>query len=78
MFEQSDLLVVGVNSDQSVRTLKGPGRPIYDEQTRMSLLANLLDVDYVIKRASKIISGTNPGPVAASGGEVSNNYGLTS
>jgi len=41
-------LVVGLNSDASVRRLKGEGRPIMDEQARALLLACLLMVDLVI------------------------------
>lgn len=42
-----DLLVVGVNSDDSVRTLKGPTRPLISEDERAELLAHLAVVDYV-------------------------------
>lgn len=45
---QGDLLVVAVNSDRSVRELKGPGRPIIDEQGRAEMLAALEAVDYVV------------------------------
>jgi D-glycero-beta-D-manno-heptose 1-phosphate adenylyltransferase len=44
---EGDVLVVGVNSDTSVRTLKGPGRPILDENARARLVAALRAVDYV-------------------------------
>jgi D-beta-D-heptose 7-phosphate kinase/D-beta-D-heptose 1-phosphate adenosyltransferase len=44
---QADLLVVGVNSDASVRALKGPSRPIHSEQARALVLAGLQAVDYV-------------------------------
>ena len=43
-----DLLVVGLNSDASVRRLKGPERPVNDEQSRALLLAALEMVDYVV------------------------------
>jgi len=43
-----DILVVGVNSDASVRQLKGSGRPINSEQDRAELLAALKPVDYVV------------------------------
>jgi D-glycero-beta-D-manno-heptose 1-phosphate adenylyltransferase len=46
--EQGDLLVVGVNADSSVRPLKGPGRPILDEQARAQLVAALRVVDFVV------------------------------
>ncbi|MBI3996489.1 MAG: D-glycero-beta-D-manno-heptose 1-phosphate adenylyltransferase [Candidatus Omnitrophica bacterium] len=42
-----DVLVVGVNSDRSVRALKGKGRPILNQQDRALLLAALACVDYV-------------------------------
>lgn len=42
-----DALVVGINSDRSVRALKGPGRPILNQQDRALLLAALACVDYV-------------------------------
>lgn len=41
-------LVVGLNSDASVTRLKGPDRPIMDEQARALLLASLLFVDLVV------------------------------
>lgn len=43
-----DVLVVGVNSDASVRRLKGPGRPIVPEAERAELLAALGCVDRVV------------------------------
>jgi len=42
-----DALVVGVNSDRSVRELKGPTRPVVPEQERAELLAALEAVDFV-------------------------------
>ncbi|MBN2809977.1 MAG: D-glycero-beta-D-manno-heptose 1-phosphate adenylyltransferase [Deltaproteobacteria bacterium] len=42
-----DLLIVGVNSDASVRRLKGEKRPIMPEAARAQLLAALASVDYV-------------------------------
>jgi D-glycero-beta-D-manno-heptose 1-phosphate adenylyltransferase len=41
-------LVVAVNSDESVRQLKGEGRPIMPENERAEILAALADVDAVI------------------------------
>ena len=43
-----DILVVGINSDESVRKLKGPTRPIQTENERAEILASLEFVDYVI------------------------------
>jgi D-beta-D-heptose 7-phosphate kinase/D-beta-D-heptose 1-phosphate adenosyltransferase len=42
-----DILVVGVNSDASVRGLKGPNRPILPEEERAEILSGLGCVDYV-------------------------------
>jgi D-beta-D-heptose 7-phosphate kinase/D-beta-D-heptose 1-phosphate adenosyltransferase len=44
---QADVLVVGLNSDASVRALKGPGRPVHAEAERSLVLAGLESVDYV-------------------------------
>jgi D-beta-D-heptose 7-phosphate kinase/D-beta-D-heptose 1-phosphate adenosyltransferase len=46
--EMGDLLVVGLNSDASVRRLKGPGRPILPFEERAELLAGLKAVDQVV------------------------------
>jgi len=42
-----DVLIVGVNSDASVRKLKGPKRPILPEKERTEILSGLGCVDYV-------------------------------
>jgi D-beta-D-heptose 7-phosphate kinase/D-beta-D-heptose 1-phosphate adenosyltransferase len=42
-----DILIVGLNSDDSVRTLKGAGRPIIPEQERAEILASFECVDAV-------------------------------
>lgn len=42
-----DALVVGINSDESTRQLKGPGRPLAPAEERAELLAALTCVDYV-------------------------------
>ncbi|MBW2109485.1 MAG: D-glycero-beta-D-manno-heptose 1-phosphate adenylyltransferase, partial [Deltaproteobacteria bacterium] len=44
---QGDMLVVGLNSDRSVRRIKGPPRPIVPEQERAEILAALACVDFV-------------------------------
>ena len=46
--EKGDILVVAVNSDESVRRNKGPGRPIIPLEERIELLENLGFVDYII------------------------------
>lgn len=43
-----DALVVALNSDRSVRVLKGEGRPILNERERAEVVAALQAVDYVI------------------------------
>src|SRR5438552_237298 len=45
---RGDILVVGVNSDASVRQLKGPGRPLIPAAQRVEILAALEYVDYVV------------------------------
>lgn len=45
--ELGDLLVVGLNSDESVSRLKGPGRPVNDQQARAEVLGGLAFVDYL-------------------------------
>lgn len=45
---EADILVVGVNSDDSVRRLKGEHRPVNNEHSRALILASLLVVDYVV------------------------------
>ena len=42
-----DILILGLNSDQSVRLLKGPGRPYVSEEDRAYILSQLLPVDVV-------------------------------
>ncbi len=43
-----DRLIVGLNSDESVRTLKGPTRPVWNEQERAAMLLALRCVDQVV------------------------------
>ena len=42
-----DALVVAINSDRTVRELKGPDRPVFDQAERAEILAALRAVDYV-------------------------------
>jgi len=42
-----DALVVAINSDRTVRELKGPDRPVFDQAERAEILAALRSVDYV-------------------------------
>ena len=59
-----DILVVGLNGDQSVRELKGADRPINNEKDRAEVLAALESVDFVTifpeLRATHFIEGAAP------------------
>jgi len=61
---QGDLLVVGLNSDRSIRALKGSDRPIYNAVDRARMLAALEMVDYVVvfddTRAERIVRKVGP------------------
>lgn len=46
--ELGDILVVGINSDSSIRRIKGPKRPIVEEHMRAYLLDSLKPVDFVV------------------------------
>ena len=46
--QQGDVLVVGINSDASVRRIKGPTRPVIEQDERAELLAALSCVDCVL------------------------------
>src|SRR5437868_495481 len=59
-----DVLIVGLNGDESVRKLKGPGRPVNREQDRAEVLAAVKSVDYVVifpqARATKFLAAARP------------------
>lgn len=59
-----DALAVAVNGDDSVRELKGPGRPLNAEQDRATVLAALESVDYVVvfpeTRATRVLAEVCP------------------
>ena len=59
-----DLLIVGVNSDESVRALKGDSRPVNVVSDRVEVLSELESVDYVVVfdelTAEKIVSEVLP------------------
>ena len=59
-----DLLVVGVNSDASVRSYKAPNRPIVPEAERAELIAGLGCVDYVVifeePTAERLLAAVRP------------------
>jgi len=62
--ELGDFLVVAVNGDQSVRSLKGAGRPLNSENDRAEVLAALDCVDFVTifpaLRATEVIKALRP------------------
>ena len=72
--EQGDALVVGVNADDSVRRLKGPGRPLVADVDRAELLAALEPVDLVVifgdLRADELLREVRP-DVYVKGGDYS-------
>lgn len=59
-----DCLIVGLNSDQSVRNLKGPTRPINHEDDRAEVLAGLRAVDFVVifgdQTAEQLVAEVKP------------------
>ena len=67
-----DVLVVGLNGDDSVHQLKGEGRPVNREQDRAEVLTALESVDYVTifpdKRATNFLRAAQPA-VYAKGGD---------
>jgi D-glycero-beta-D-manno-heptose 1-phosphate adenylyltransferase len=62
--ELGDFLVIAVNGDESVRALKGVGRPITPEAERAEVLAALACVDFVTifhrQRATEVIEAVRP------------------
>jgi D-glycero-beta-D-manno-heptose 1-phosphate adenylyltransferase len=69
---EGDALLVGVTGDFWVRDLKGPGRPVNDEQDRAAILAALASVDAVCifreKTATEFLKQAQP-DVYAKGGD---------
>ena len=55
--DEGDALVVGVNSDRTVRELKGHGRPLLPEAARAELVAALESVDYVLVFDESTVAG---------------------
>jgi rfaE bifunctional protein nucleotidyltransferase chain/domain len=45
---KGDILVVGLNSDSSIRRIKGPGRPIIPQEARVIVLSAIEYVDFVV------------------------------
>ena len=85
---QGDLLVVGVNSDRSVRALKGPTRPVLGQEERAAILSAFAEVDYVVifdtlevtplieeLRPDVLVKGGDYSPDQVVGHEVVESYG---
>ena len=58
--QEGDMLIVALNSDDSVRRAKGPGRPVMPAQERAEILISLTVVDWVVvfdeDRPEKVIA----------------------
>lgn len=50
---QADVLIVGVDSDEKVRSRKGPDRPVVPQDERLEMLTHLKSVDHVILKDLK-------------------------
>jgi rfaE bifunctional protein nucleotidyltransferase chain/domain len=66
-----DLLIVAINSDQSVKAIKGPTRPVCSQMDRLELIAAMEMVDYVIlfdePEPSALIAAIKPNVLAKGG-----------
>jgi len=71
--DQGDVLIVGLNSDDSVRRMKGPSRPVVAQADRAKVLAALESVDYVCvfdeDTPAEIIDAIAQGPITLVKGE---------
>jgi len=69
---RGDILIVALNSDASIRKLKGPSRPVFPLRERLEILSAMADIDYVTwfceETPRKIIAALLP-DVLAKGGD---------
>ena len=69
-----EILILGLNSDSSVKSLKGSNRPINNESDRAEVLSSLKAIDYVVifgeKTAENIVGEVKP-DIYAKGGDYS-------
>lgn len=85
---QGDVLVVGLNTDRSVRAVKGPRRPILCEAERAAVLSAIESVDYLVfydeetpeplleaLRPDILVKGRNVAPDQVVGREIVERYG---
>ncbi len=83
-----DLLIVAINTDESVRAVKDEGRPIYDETERAYMLSALACVDHVVLfheptpvpllnllKPDVLVKGDHYGPEDVVGWDVVESYG---
>jgi len=54
---QADILVVAVNSDASLKRLKGPNRPILEQKERIAILQSVEGVDFVVPFGEQTVAG---------------------
>jgi rfaE bifunctional protein nucleotidyltransferase chain/domain len=86
--KMGDILIVGVNSDGSVKKFKSKGRPLQNEKDRIRILAALKCVDYVIRFTEEtperliklikpdiLVKGADYGPNEIAGAEFVKSYG---
>jgi len=70
---RADILVVGINEDDSVRRLKGSSRPIFPLEERMEVLAAIEDIDFIIPFAEdtplRLIQGLHRVDILIKGGD---------
>lgn len=73
---ECDYLFVGLNSDKSIKAVKGNGFPLQDEKTRSYVVASLEFVDYVIlfneNTALELVKKLNPDVIAKEGFKIEN------
>jgi rfaE bifunctional protein nucleotidyltransferase chain/domain len=67
-----DILIIGLNSDSSVKKLKGPERPVQDQETRAKILSSMFFVSFVVifdeETPHRLISEVKP-DVLVKGGD---------
>lgn len=70
--KRGDVLVLGLNSDSSIRKIKGEGRPILNEKSRVDILKSIVYIDFIIlfdeKTPLRIIKAIKP-DVLVKGGD---------
>lgn len=50
---KGDILIAGINSDSSIRKIKGKNRPILNQKARIEILSALIPIDYIVIFSSK-------------------------